>query len=393
MGCGRMSDPNLVRHAYDRGVNFFDTSETYVNGDSERAIGQAMPHLQRERVFVVTKLRVEREESEQSIVDRFRRSLGRLRTAYVDGLYMHGVTEAAMVKHAGFHAAIRRLKAEGKVRHAGISSHGPRGAAGDAMDRVLLAAAEDGRFDLMLLVYSFINREPGQRVLAACKRRGIGATLMKVTPARLELKPFDPDDPSEEHARMIGLLIKRGLTREQAVAQLKVRLEQHRADLQQNRATIDAFVARYGIRTEEQLAENSVRWALGNPAVSTVLVSMNDFETIDAFTALAGTRLTGADSRRLRDWNVTFGRGYCRHGCAACAGLCPHGVPVSTVMRYAYYFARQGRQRHAMERYAALDGLDGARCLDCDAPCRGACPYGFAIQAQLMTAHQLLSLA
>ena len=44
---------------------------------------------------------------------------------------MHSVTDVAMVKHAGFHNAVSLLKRGGKLRHAGISSHGPRSEPGD----------------------------------------------------------------------------------------------------------------------------------------------------------------------------------------------------------------------------------------------------------------------
>ena len=65
-----------------------------------------------------------------------------------------------------------RFKAEGKLKYAGVSSHGPRGS-GDSMERVLCAAAEDGRFDLMLLVYNFMNREAGEKILKACKKNNV----------------------------------------------------------------------------------------------------------------------------------------------------------------------------------------------------------------------------
>jgi ferredoxin len=261
------------------------------------------------------------------------------------------------------------------------------------MERVLLAAAEDGRFDVMLLVYNFMNSAAGGRVLAACRKHRVGTTLMKTAPGRLAIEPFDPKNPSEEHARVIRLLMGRGNTREQAVAKMQAKLAYQREQMAKNQPVLDAFVKRYGIRTQDELARKSVQWALSNEDVNTVCVSMPDFERIDGFVPLSGTKLARDDRALLRDYAAVFGDQYCRHGCNACLDRCPHGVPVGTVMRYAYYFRGQGREKHAMQRYAALGAVNGSRCLECEGPCQQACPHGVAIQAQMLAADHLLSLA
>ncbi len=168
---GSFSDSNVVRYGYDRGINFFDTAETYGNGESERKIGEAMKHMDRKKIFIVTKLQVKKEEKKASILARFAKCQQRLKTDYVDALYLHGPSDAGMVKHQAFHAAAKKLKADGHIRHIGISSHGPRNDKQDSMEKVLLAAVEDGRFDLMLLSYNFLNREEGERVLWACREK------------------------------------------------------------------------------------------------------------------------------------------------------------------------------------------------------------------------------
>jgi hypothetical protein len=66
---------------------------------------------------------------------------------------------------------------------------------------------------------------------------------------------------------------------------------------------------------------------------------------------------------------------------------------VGTILRYANYFEFHGRQKLAMQKYKLLTGRDGSLCLDCDGPCARACPYGVSIQASLLHAHSLLTLA
>jgi predicted aldo/keto reductase-like oxidoreductase len=86
----------------------------------------------------------------------------------------------------GFHEAMKELKAEGRVRFVGVSNHGsfwfrdPE----ETMEKVLLAAADDGRFDVFLMAYNFLKMDEAERVLEVCKEKKIGATETKGIPAR-----------------------------------------------------------------------------------------------------------------------------------------------------------------------------------------------------------------
>ena len=53
-GSSQSSDPDLVRHARDRGVNYFDTAESYRFGTSEVAIGEGLSGV-RDRVILASK--------------------------------------------------------------------------------------------------------------------------------------------------------------------------------------------------------------------------------------------------------------------------------------------------------------------------------------------------
>jgi ferredoxin len=130
-----------------------------------------------------------------------------------------------------------------------------------------------------------------------------------------------------------------------------------------------------------------------NPDMHTVCVSFSDFDLIDKVVPLSGTELSHYDERVLRDYEYVYNDQYCRHGCIECSDKCPQNLPVSSIMRYAYYFEGQGREKEAMQKYAGLNGLDATNCLTCDAPCNGACPNNVDIQTQLLKAHNMLSFA
>jgi aryl-alcohol dehydrogenase-like predicted oxidoreductase len=396
MGTGDLSESALVRQAYDMGVNYFDTGEFYANGAAERALGEAMPHLDREKIFIACKgLPFERgaadetPPTEEEIVGRVRGSLERLRTDYVDAYSLYQPKTLGALDYGAYHSAMARLKAKGRVRFTGVSHHGAPPAWGDSMTDMLSAAAEDGRFDIALMVYNFMNHDETDRILATCKAYGVGTAAMKTAPGILHYEPFDPDNLSDEQVQYLEWLMERGSSREEALAAVESNVQRQRDVYERTRT----FVERYGVRTEDQLRLGSIHWAIQHPDMHTVCVTFADFGQVDRVVALSGTELTPVEEEMLGDLGLSLNDQYCRHGCAACAPNCPNRVPVSTIMRYVYYYTGHGREKHAMTRYAALRGATAAACRDCAAPCAGACPYGIDIPHQMHRAHRLLTLA
>ncbi len=389
LGAAPVSEANVYRYAYDHGINYFDTAESYGNGQSETALGEAMQFMDRKKIFITTKLGIAEEDTVDTLCDRFGKCLERMQTDHADVLMMHGIADLRHLEYQSYYDAVARLKADGKLRFAGISSHGPRGDEPDSMDKVLCAAAEDNRFDVMLLSYNFMNREEAERVLAACKEKNIGTTAMKMTPATLDIVEWDPDNPAEMYADYIERSKERGQTEEESIQ----RILDYVGRQQEALAEVQPFLDTHGIKTQEQLTATSLQWVLKNPDMHTLCVSMPTFEDIDRCLPLSGTELSLNGHRFLDAYAQAHNRLYCRHGCTACAGACPENVPVSTIMRYSYYFKRQGREKFALGKYRKLDGRDGSVCMDCTASCQGACPHGIDIQANLVSAHSLLYFA
>jgi predicted aldo/keto reductase-like oxidoreductase len=388
MGAASLKESNLVRYAYDRGVNYFDTASTYGNGASETSIGKAMPFMDRKKIFISTKIDIRNDDTEQSLLEKFAQTQERLNTPYIDALLIAGVTNVNQLYNEAYHAAVKTLKAEGRLKHAGVSCHGPRGM-GDSMEKVLVSAADDGRFDLMLLVYNFLNKEEGEKVLDACKQKNIGTTAMKTAPGKIkEIPTFDPENPSEEYEERIKMMMSFGLSREDAIQMVAGMVESEKVAREQTKP----FVAKYGLKTEDQLWEASIKWVRQNPDMHSVCVSMTDFDRVDKAVALSGKNLTKGQQTFLHDYEKTLGWSYCRHGCSQCSGACEYTLPVSTIMRYAYYY-EQGYEKLAMEKYASLKENNAMKCAGCTGSCAGACPYGVMIRSNLLNAHTLLTLA
>ncbi len=291
MGCGSIAESNVVRYAYDHGINLFDTAESYGNGDSEKKIGEAMQHMQRDKIFIVTKMDIDGDFDQQNLVERFNKSLERLQSPYADALYAHGIANLELVENEAFLKACEQLKQEGKLKHIGISSHGPRGDEPDAMDTVLIKAAESGHYDVMLLSYGFLNAEEGERVLKVCKEKNIGTTIMKSATGLFEMPVFDPENPSEQIQGWFDYLEGQGSTHEEAVERIKSHLERENANFQDSVTRSKPFIDKHGIKTQDELDLKSFQWALGNPDAHTICPSMPNFDALDRILPLSGTQL------------------------------------------------------------------------------------------------------
>ena len=385
-GGGR--EANLYRYAYDHGINYFDTAEQYANGDNERKIGEALQHMDRKKVFITTKLLLKDEDTKQTILDRFSKCQERLSTEYVDALYIHSAPTVSALDNEGFHAAARQLKADGRLRFVGVSNHGSRAEEEESLDQVLVAAAEDGRFDLMLIAYNFMNHEKGDKVLAACKKNNVGTTAMKTAPGTVPVDSLDPDNPSERWAKYIDSQVEAGNEREDVIKEI----QDYIAETEKAFADAKPFMEERGITDRQGLRMAAVQWVLSNPDMQTACIGFRDFDTIDRFLPLSGAKMSQARAAALDHYRVAASSLYCRHACTECSGACPQGMPVSTVMRYAYYFTEQAREKHAMSKYRNLGYADALPCDSCSGPCTGACPFGVNIKANLVAAHGLLTL-
>jgi predicted aldo/keto reductase-like oxidoreductase len=135
----------------------------------------------------------------------------------------------------------------------------------------------------------------------------------------------------------------------------------------------------------------TVKWALTNPDVSSVAVSMTNFDTIRQFTSAVKTGVSAAEVAMLRRYADEMYDKYCRF-CGECEASCPRGVAVADINRYAMYFSYYGREKEAMERYRSLSGRYSAEACDaCSGPCDAACPFGRSVRAELQEAHRRLS--
>jgi aryl-alcohol dehydrogenase-like predicted oxidoreductase len=116
LGVKGLSD--LLLNGYDHGLRFFDAADSY---GSHPHVAEALKHVQRDKVTVLTKSWARDPASMRADLDRFRRELG---TDYLDVCLMHCVTEADWTeRYKGAMDVLSEAKEKGMIRAHGCSCH------------------------------------------------------------------------------------------------------------------------------------------------------------------------------------------------------------------------------------------------------------------------------
>lgn len=379
-GTGFLTNSNVLAVGLDMGINYIDTAEHYMNGQAERAVGEVLKGRDRSSIFLTTKLNLTMGGSSKAeLKQRFQACLDRMQTDYVDCFMIHMTPRVEEVQHEGFHEAAAELKAEGRVRFLGLSNHGTEhvayGRVESPMENVIGAAAEDGRFDVALFVYNFLQKEQGERIIEACRARDMGVTLMKTNPVGVVARYAE----SAAAARASGRISE---AREQTLQEYEAWAK-----------AAEEFKQRHGVRSATEVRDAAIKFCLDHPGVHTVCPSINTFDELEGFIALSGQKLLTNEAPMLASYESLLGRYYCRHACGICEPSCPYQVPINTISRYGHYFDVQSREKQAIQKYAALSGTKAEPCIECAGYCEVACPYGVPVRTLLTRAHQKLTLA
>ncbi|MYD97058.1 MAG: aldo/keto reductase [Gammaproteobacteria bacterium] len=344
----RVGQEDLVHLAMDRGINYFDTAESYARTQSETALGRALKG-KRDQVVITSKTMTEADTGADELMSRLEASLGRLQMDYVDIFMNHAVNDVDVMKNPEWHAFIDKAKEQGKIRFSGMSGHA--GHLIECLDYVF----DNDLVDVVLVAHNFgqdpkfyeritrsidwiATQEDLPRVLAKGKAKNVGVTVMKTQHgARLnDMRPYETG----------------GATYSQA----------------------------------------ALRWVLTNPHVDAAVITMNTAEKIDEYLGASGYReLAAGDQELLERYAQVTGSSYCVNVCNDCEGSCPYGVPIAEVLRTRMYAVDYRDTALAQDEYRLLK-TNAAACLTCSGePCANACTHGIAIDKLCGPTHRLLA--
>ena len=139
----------------DAGFNYFDTAHGYLGGQSEKAIRRCLvKRYPRERYVLTNKLSTHFFTREDQIRPLFEQQLEACGVDYFDFYLMHAQDGTIFEKYKKCRAyeTAFQLKAEGKVRHVGISFHDKA----DVLDRILTEYPE---IECVQMQFNYVDYE------------------------------------------------------------------------------------------------------------------------------------------------------------------------------------------------------------------------------------------
>ena len=164
----RISDEaaeKLLWKAIDAGINFFDTGKTY--GDSEVKLGRVLSKV-RDKVYIATKTPAKNPEDFWKDLNQ---SLERLQTDYIDVFQFHNPPFCPKPGDGtGIYEAALEAKAQGKIRHIGISSH---------KLPIAKEIIESGLYEVLQFPFCYLATEADMEIVEGCREANIGFMAMK----------------------------------------------------------------------------------------------------------------------------------------------------------------------------------------------------------------------
>ncbi|MBM4081875.1 MAG: 4Fe-4S dicluster domain-containing protein [Planctomycetes bacterium] len=345
IACGAVGEA-VLRRALDLGVNYVDTAPCYYGGDSEREIGRVLKG-RRDEVVLATKFqRVHFKDIKpppKDYLESVEGSLKRLGTDRVDIILYHEVALPERAEDEDVLEAFDKLKQQGKARFLGLSTHSTRRV------EIADAALATGRYDVLMLTHNPFDLPGSETILRKAEAQNVGLVAMKA----------------------VGFFARWGNRRENPKYHEKMK-ELHK---------------RGGKKLS--LEQTAIAWALGDPAVASVALTMRNMKEVEANVAVAGQKLTLLERIEFQRFACSLAGEVCRW-CGACQAACPQRIAIPDIHRFALYFHGYGERERARHEYQRLPVSQRASACHGCGRCEQACPNGLPVRAWLAQARATL---
>jgi len=304
LGSNVCGDDAVMRYALDMGMNYIDTARAYRDGNAERMVAEAVAGRPRDSFVICDKVPWYATTAEDMLAEA-NTALELLRLDYVDFMLYHKMDAPEQFTQE-FVDVAKQLKAEGKTRYFGVSTH---------IQQVAVArrAIELG-VDQILLGFGVAGVEQYaelESVINEAAAKGIAVAAMKTASGQ--------DQPTIKAFQDEGLSF---------------------------------FVA-------------CLKWALSNPNVCVALSEITTLQMADENVAASGGRLTEGEHAAIERFVADRGRRSFVYWGAAQA-KCANGVAVAEILRHRAYYVEYGERALARKLYSSLpDHQRPAACPGC----------------------------
>ena len=336
---GSVNDKEVERMIGDflaMGFNYFDTAAPYHNGDSEGVVYRELTSKYPRNSYVLAdKLSNMFFEKEEDIRPFFEGQLKKCGVEYFDFYLMHALSASRHEKWTRCRAydIAQELKAEGKIRHVGMSFHD----SAEVLDRILTERPE---LEFVQLQFNYVDYEDpdveSRACYEVCRKHGKPVFVMEpVKGGSLVNLPQEALDLMEKSPVNYAIRFAAGFE--------------------------DIVMVLSGMSDETQLLEN--------------LKFMKNFQP-----------LTEEEQEMLKKVRTIY---QAQHkipctACRYCVDGCPAGIPIPEIFAYANEMHK--KEPNPQGTYADF-GVNGAACLDCG-KCEGECPQHLHIRKLLQDIHK-----
>lgn len=171
----------MLKKAYDKGINFYETADVYGKGKSERLLAQAFKDMNNDEIIYSTKWGYDIYNAEQvghnELPQRhnpeflqyaLQQSMNRLNVDHVDVYSLHNPKMSAIQDDELF-MSLDRLVKDGKIRSHGVALGPAIGWKDEG-----LAAMQKRNITCLQTVYNILEQDPGRTFLEVAKQNEVG---------------------------------------------------------------------------------------------------------------------------------------------------------------------------------------------------------------------------